>query len=313
MSWQQRILDHGSEPVGAVEDFFAEQTASWPLLQAGVEGLGHASSRGVRVEGYDLIAWHIPHRIRSTTAEVDDRSIRERACFLCPENLPVEERALSLNDGFVVTCNPFPILGRHLSIVSCEHRPQRIAEAGAPDFATLLELARILPGFLVLYNGPECGASAPDHMHFQACSRERVSVLSHLGEVDGGVLKGFPSNPFVLRGGDAGRIEWKFEQLMGRLTAELPGTNEPMVNIVAVHEAGRWNVLVFPRTRHRPEMYHSGQLLWSPGALDLAGIIVLPLASDLDRATPEVLSQGFSEVSLPADAVIRIARELELQ
>lgn len=312
MTWDRIMLPAPSEPRRSIETLFAEQLESWPLLRAGVEGLEQARSRVISVRGFDLIARHIPHRIHSTTARVDDATIRGRACFLCANSLPAEERAVALNESYVVTCNPYPILRDHVSVVSRVHRPQGIADGSSSELQVMLGLAASLPEHLVIYNGPECGASAPDHMHFQACHRQGVPVAVHLDTVSGGLMDGFPSRPLVLGDHDQLRLEETFRNLMAILRTAVPGRSEPMVNVVAVYDRHSWRLLVFPRLRHRPLAYHSGELTWTPGALDLAGIIVLPVAEDLNRVSAEMLERGFDDVCLSYDETSRIARELRL-
>lgn len=309
MSWDTRLVAAGDPLTESIDHLFEDQVAAWPLLRAGAEGLENTRSRTIVVDGFELKAAHIPHRIRSTTAAVDDQSVRQRPCFLCEENLPAEERAVSFGAGFFVTCNPFPILPRHVSIVSREHRPQR----AEPDFSTMLALAGALPDYLVLYNGGECGASAPDHMHFQACRRAGVPVMAYLGAAAGGIIEGYPVGHVLLSGTDATALTGKFNELMARLVGRVQGRHEPMVNVVAVWDAGVWSVLVFPRRRHRPSVFASGELIWSPGALDLAGILVLPRREDLERITPDRVRAGFSEVSAGPKVLGQLAAELELR
>src|SRR6185295_9353886 len=152
---------------------FERQLAAWPLLRQGTERLKAVRTRDVLVNEYRVEVRHLPHRIASTTAAVDKASVAKRPCFLCAANLPPEEEGLPFNADFTIYCNPFPILDRHLTIVHREHRPQRIA----PHFEHMVAIAEALPGYMVIYNGPQCGASAPDHMHFQACLSKNVPVM----------------------------------------------------------------------------------------------------------------------------------------
>ena len=150
-----------------IEELFKRQARAWPQLAKGIDGLAQAKTRPVRIDWFDIFIRHIPHRVGSTTAPVDRESVAKRPCFLCPGNLPPEEEGLRFDQDFTIYCNPFPIVERHLTIAHREHRLQRIAN----QFGNMLDLAAALPGYFVIYNGPECGASAPDHMHFQAGSR----------------------------------------------------------------------------------------------------------------------------------------------
>jgi hypothetical protein len=156
--------------VSDVDRLLAEQSLEWPLLKRGMQGLQDSQTRGEFVTGRTILVRHIPHRIKSTTAAVDAASISRRACFLCAGNLDPEEKGIAFGAELTIYCNPFPILDKHLTIVHAEHRPQQIEG----QFGALLRLAESLPGFFVIYNGPQCGASAPDHLHFLIFRRVRA-------------------------------------------------------------------------------------------------------------------------------------------
>src|SRR5215470_14336716 len=161
-----------------VEALFQQQLRSWPRLARGVEGLGRAQTRRVPIDWFEVFVRHIPHRVGSTTAAVDRESVAKRPCFLCTENLDAEEQGVSFNQNYTIYCNPFPIVDRHLTIVHRNHHVQHIAG----EVGTMLDLAAALPPYFVIYNGPECGASAPDHMHFQAGWRELFPIEKELAE-----------------------------------------------------------------------------------------------------------------------------------
>lgn len=310
MNWGERILVP-VEPVsmlGAIDFLFESQVEEWPQLRHGVEGLTRARSRDFVVNGFPVVARHIPHRIGSTTASVDPDAIRKRACFLCAENLPEPEKGLVFDQKFVIACNPFPILNKHLSIVLREHVPQRIEG----HLMTMLDLAVQLPGYVVLYNGPECGASAPDHMHFQACLYDDMPLVEDLKYASGGLIPDYPRSAFVLRDSDPVRLSQRFSELFVSLEAHNKNRVEPMFNLVALHRDGDWIVVVFPRSKHRPEVFHTGELTWTPGAIDLCGVVVLPVESDLDKITASDIQEVFGEVSLEAQTVGAIAVKLGL-
>src|SRR5947208_9508720 len=132
----------------------------------------------------------------STTALVDPESVAERPCFLCGANLPSEEEGLQFDENFVMYCNPFPIVDHHLTIAHREHYSQRIANR----FGNMLDIAAALPGYFVIYNGPECGASAPDHMHFQAGSRKLFPIERDVERANGMIVPNYTRNVFVFRG-----------------------------------------------------------------------------------------------------------------
>jgi ATP adenylyltransferase/5',5'''-P-1,P-4-tetraphosphate phosphorylase II len=181
-----------------VEELFKRQLHAWPQLAKGVQGLAQAKTRLVRIDWFDVFVRHIPHRVVSTTASVDRESVAKRPCFLCAGNLPPEEEGLQFDENFTIYCNPFPIVEHHLTIAHREHGSQRIAN----QFGNMLDLATALPGYFVVYNGPECGASAPDHLHFQAGSRGLFPIEKDTAGLTGITVPKYGRNVFLLRGRD---------------------------------------------------------------------------------------------------------------
>jgi ATP adenylyltransferase/5',5'''-P-1,P-4-tetraphosphate phosphorylase II len=289
-----------------LEELFKRQVQAWPLLAKGVEGLAQAKTRSVRIDWFEVFIRHIPHRIASTTAPVDRESIAKRRCFLCAENLPSEEEGLQFNDDFTIYCNPFPIVDHHLTIAHRQHSLQRIAK----QFGNMLDLAAAMEGYFIVYNGPECGASAPDHMHFQAGSRGLFPIEKDTAGLTGVTVPNY-RNVFVFRGRDRSALI----DLMDRgidLLAEATGKRpEPMVNIAVFHDRGEWVTYLFPRGKHRPEVFHTGELTVSPASIDLCGIFVVPRAQDFERITGDAIAAIFREVTLPDDQFQEVGRKLE--
>jgi hypothetical protein len=282
------------------------------MLEDGYAGLGCAETKQLDIEGSPIVVQHNSKRIRSTAAAVDQTSIRARKCFLCEDALPPEEKGLAYGD-LLLMCNPFPILDRHLSIVHREHIEQKIAG----NIELLLDLAADLsPDYFVLYNGPQCGASAPDHLHFQACSRELLPIERtaragdaepHCSVCEATATTGFEvftvtdagRSLIVFRGSNSGELAgWIYAAL-----EELAGDDrsvEPMVNIISTYDRGSWTVYLFPRARHRPACYFAegdDRLTVSPGAIDMAGVVVTPERDHFDRIGPDHVLAIFSEVS----------------
>jgi hypothetical protein len=293
--------------IDAIEELYQRQMREWPLLARGVDGLARAVTRPVRIDWFDILIRHIPHRVVSTTAAVDRESVAKRPCFLCAANLPTEEEGVRFSEDFTVYCNPFPIVDRHLTITHREHCPQRIANR----FGAMLDLAAALPGYFLIYNGPECGASAPDHMHFQAGSRARLPIERDTAGLSGITVPNYARNVFLFRGPDRSALIARMDRAL-ELLSDLTGQPaEPMVNIALFYEQGTWTTYLFPRGKHRPEVYHTGELTVSPASIDLCGIFVVPLAHDFERITGEAIAAIFREVSL-SDCVFReVAAKLE--
>jgi ATP adenylyltransferase/5',5'''-P-1,P-4-tetraphosphate phosphorylase II len=320
MSWKERIvgleelqpyLRKHSEPDfrGLVEALAGQQLAAWPMLRDAVAGLARVEYKRLRARGSEVLAQFNPQRIVSTAAKVDAAAIKQRPCFLCSENLPPEERGIEFGADFVALYNPFPVLPRHLVITSRRHIPQTIDG----NFGTLLDLALDLGGeFFAIYNGPACGASAPDHLHFQACERESLPIipeieiwkkrnLSNDGGVETFALEDYRLNALIARGADrAALIEW-FDRALRSLADVTGAESEPMINLVVTSDGDRWTVVVFPRSKHRPDRYFAegdAKLTVSPAAIDLAGVLVVPQPDHFTKITSRDVEEIYAEVTL---------------
>jgi hypothetical protein len=294
--------------VSDVDRLLADQAAAWPALHRGLEGLQSSLTRAEKVFGREVLVRHIPHRMRSTTAAVDAASVARRPCFLCRENLDPEESGIAFDSEFTLYCNPFPILERHLTIVHSQHRPQRIDG----QYRALLRLAEALPDSFVIYNGPQCGASAPDHLHFQACSRAVFPVGRDAGSMPAPGLESYIPRTFVLRG-TLDSVAATLGQLLDVLAELTPIIPEPMVNIAAFFEDGRFHAFIFPRARHRPRVFETGELTVSPATIDLSGIVVVPVRNDFDKIRGSDIEAILNEVTVPPDFFNAVLRRLEHQ
>jgi hypothetical protein len=290
-----------------IEELFKRQARAWPQLAAGIEGLACAQTRQVRIDWFDVFVRHISHRVKSTTAPVDPESVAKRPCFLCKQNLPPEEEGVKFDEDFTLYCNPFPILDRHLTITHREHILQRIANR----FGRMLDLAVALPGYFVIYNGPECGASAPDHLHFQAASHELFPIGKDTAGLTGVTVPNYLRNVFLFRSRDRSALIDRMDRAIDLLAQATGKQPEPLVNIAVFHERGEWVAYLFPRGKHRPEVFHTGELTVSPASIDLCGIFVVPIARDFETITGDAIAAIFREVTLPDCLFQEVARSLE--
>lgn len=292
--------------IDKIEGLLKRQSRVWPQLAKGIEGLALARTRSVRIDWYEVYIRHVPHRIVSTTAEVDRASIAKRPCFLCVENLPPEEEGVPFGQDFMIYCNPFPIVDRHLTIAHRAHSPQRLTN----QFGNMLDLAAALPGYFVIYNGPECGASAPDHMHFQAGSRGLFPIEKDTAGRTGITVPNYARNVFMFREGDKAASIARTDraiEVLAQITGKRP---EPMVNFAVFYDNGDWVTYLFPRGKHRPEVFHTGELTISPAAIDLCGILAVPLAKDFEKITGDAVAAVFREVTLPQDQFREVVERL---
>jgi hypothetical protein len=306
-AWTARLIEtaDGARLAAAVDHLLTQQTAAWPLLAQGVAGLSEAETKTLAIGAATIAVRHIPHRMRNTTAKVDAASVQARPCFLCVDHLPPEQKGVGFGEEWVALANPFPILGRHLTIVHRDHTPQRCAGR----FPDLLALAQALPGYFVIYNGPECGASAPDHLHFQACERTFFPIEPATREQPGPVALYHPSRPVVLRGEDPAALAAEMARVAAALQALTGKEPEPLLNAAAFWSAAGYTAYLFPRRRHRPAAFDRGERLVSPAAIDLCGVLVTPRAADYETLTAREVAALFDEVTLgPADLGALAAR-----
>jgi Domain of unknown function (DUF4922) len=292
--------------VDEIEELFKNQVQTWPRLARGIQGLAQAQTRAVRIDWFDVFIRHIPHRAVSTTAAVDPESISRRPCFLCAGNLDPEERGIPFGKDFVIYFNPFPIVERHLSIVHREHGLQHIAG----EIGNLLDMAAALPGYFVLYNGPQCGASAPDHMHFQAGLRTLFPIEKDAADVRGFAILNYARNVFVFRNSDRTWLIREFDRAIDLLMQVTGKSPEPLINIAAFHHDREWSVFLFPRLKHRPNAYYTGELTVSPGTIDLCGIFVAPFEKDFTRISGDDIAAIYREVTLPDAMFDEVAAKL---
>jgi ATP adenylyltransferase/5',5'''-P-1,P-4-tetraphosphate phosphorylase II len=322
MSWKERVigieelrpyLPNKSEPDfrSLVEGLAEQQLATWPMLRDAVAGLARVEYKRLSARGSEALAQFNPQRIVSTAAKVDAATIRQRPCFLCAENLPPEERGIAFGADYVALYNPFPVLPLHLVITSRRHIPQTIEG----NFGTLLDLALELGGeFFAVYNGAACGASAPDHLHFQACERKLLPIvreietwerlgLSNDSGVETFTLKDYRLNALIARGNDRAALSEWFDRALRRLAEVAGAESEPMINLVVTRDGVRWTVIVFPRGKHRPDRYFAegdAKLTVSPAAIDLAGVLVVPQPDHFAKITSRDVEEIYAEVTLGA-------------
>ncbi len=316
MSWDDRLIS--KEELGTAarelrdnysvqaEALIRQQTETWPMLRNAIAALAQAEHKEFSVKGTAAMAQFNPARIVSTSAQVDAATIKQRPCFLCAENLPPEEKGIAFGRRLVILCNPFPVLHNHLVITSRDHTPQTIEG----NFAAMLDLARALgEEWFVLYNGPRCGASAPDHLHFQACARGTVPLFDDFGEmlrrdsedVSETTRFGYRINLYAF--GSAAQRETidRFEQAVEYLKQVTYSDGEPMMNLIVTYQSGKWTVFLMPRGKHRPASYYAegdAKLTVSPAAIDLAGVMVVPQPEHFERITAEDLERIYAEVTL---------------
>ena len=298
----------------SISRFFNRQLEMWEDARHRFRDLKHVE---VRQLSDQLKVQFNPARIVSTGAKIDKHTLGERPCFLCERNRPKEQMTKQIDDHFQLLVNPFPILPVHFTIPATKHQPQSIYR----HYGEMHRLLSLHSELMVFYNGPKCGASAPDHLHFQAgtsgvlplqtnwqrLSRNLTDVISLTDEEKISVLRDFLVPAFVI----ISKSEDSDEELFHRLYRSMPmrgDESEPMMNIIAWRKDDEFISVVIPREKHRPDAYFAegeAQMMVSPGALDMAGLIITPREEDfskinLDKATALLRECGISAEKMEA-------------
>ena len=298
----------------SISRFFNRQLEMWEDARHRFRDLKHVE---VRQLSDQLKVQFNPARIVSTGAKIDKHTLGERPCFLCERNRPKEQMTKQIDDHFQLLVNPFPILPVHFTIPATKHQPQSIYR----HYGEMHRLLSLHSELMVFYNGPKCGASAPDHLHFQAgtsgvlplqtnwqrLSRNLTDIISLTDEEKISVLRDFLVPAFVI----ISKSEDSDEELFHRLYRSMPmrgDESEPMMNIIAWRKGDEFISVVIPREKHRPDAYFAegeAQMMVSPGALDMAGLIITPREEDfskinLDKATALLRECGISAEKMEA-------------
>ena len=282
--------------------------------------------RAMPVEGLDAVLFFNPGRVASVMAQVDEETLRHRPCFLCPEGIGPEQltldwRAPGGND-YWIRVNPFPIFDRHFTVSIARHERQQVEG----HYADMLALAEQAPEYLFFYNGPMCGASAPDHMHFQAIPEGNLPVermvrrgdgLRLVAKRDGVVisrLNCFSGGTFVLSSTDPEALARVFTRLVSLGEIQTEREWEPRMNLLTWYGPGGWTTVVFLRAESRPECFWSEdpdeQILISPGAVEMAGVAIVASRASFDRLDIPRLAAIIKEVSFDEHKTAKMEEKL---
>lgn len=277
--------------------------------------------RKVSYPAFGLFVQFNPGRIISSAAKVDTRSIEARPCFLCSANRPSQQRGVEYEGEYSILVNPFPIFRKHLTIVSVSHTDQRIEG----NFTTMLDLAKALPPFVVFYNGPQCGASAPDHLHFQAGEKGFLPVENDFADsnlcqmvagksgIEMWLWKDYQRGIFTLKGTDRKNLADAFSGFYDRFALMQPDRPEPMLNILASYGDRTWTVHIIPRKLHRPSCFFaegSDKILLSPASVDMGGVLITPREEDYLKITAADISDILSQVCLTHEEITALTTDI---
>ena len=305
-----------------IHNLITEQLSSWETARNNYDALSTVKVKELNVNGIPYKVQFNPARIVSSGAKVDAKTIKERKCFLCPANLPAVQKGVPFKEHYNILVNPFPIFPRHLTVPEQAHVDQRIATR----MEDMLDLAQALTDYVIFYNGPKCGASAPDHAHFQAGNKGflpiekdwRNQIAGKVADYEQATLwymNDAPRATLVIESSSKENAVHLFDIIYRSLTVK-PGEEEPMMNVLALYEDEKWVVFVFPREKHRPACYTAegeANLLSSPASVDLGGVFITPVEKDFLKITAEDVAQILSEVCVSASDFEGIRKRIQEQ
>lgn len=303
-----------------IKALFTDQLENWPQAKANYEALKNVKSKDFDFGKYSIRVQFNPARIQSSAAKVDAKSIQERKCFLCPANLPSEQKGIPFGNAYQVLVNPFPIFPEHFTIPTYQHTDQLILDR----FGDMLDLAREIDDNTIFYNGPKCGASAPDHAHFQAGLKGFLPIEKDINRISKEIIYSKESitvyaiteylrNFFLLQASDKDQAVSFFKQLYTMLDMK-DDDKEPMMNIVAWYEQNEWYIAVFPRAKHRPDCFYAegdDNLLISPASVDLGGVFITPLEKDFLKITEKDIETILKEICIDDTQMQSIIHEIK--
>ena len=304
----------------SISRFFNRQLEKWDDARHRFRDLKHVETKKLSEE---VRLQFNPARIVSTGAKIDKKTLGERPCFLCDKNRPKEQMSQQIDERFHLLVNPFPILPVHFTIPARKHQPQAIYK----NYGEMHRFLSLHSELTVFYNGPKCGASAPDHLHFQAgtsgilplqanwqrLSRNLTDIISLNDEEKIAVVRDFIVPAFVI----ISKSEESDETLFHRLYKSMPmrgDETEPMMNIIAWRKEDEYISVVIPREKHRPEAYFAegdAQVMVSPGALDMSGLIITPREEDFHKLTEESATTILQECGISTEKMNSIVTKLK--
>ena len=304
----------------SISRFFNRQLEKWDDARHRFRDLKHVETKKLSEE---VRLQFNPARIVSTGAKIDKKTLGERPCFLCDKNRPKEQMSQQIDERFHLLVNPFPILPVHFTIPARKHQPQAIYK----NYGEMHRFLSLHSELMVFYNGPKCGASAPDHLHFQAgtsgilplqtnwqrLSRNLTDVISLNDEEKIAVVRDFIVPAFVIISKSEESDETLFHRLYKSMSMRGDET-EPMMNIIAWHKEDEYISVVIPREKHRPEAYFAegdAQVMVSPGALDMSGLIITPREEDFHKLTEESATTILQECGISTEKMNSIVTKLK--
>jgi GNAT superfamily N-acetyltransferase len=300
---------------GLCLELLSEQKKSWQDLREGYESLKNVRERDLSCGRFSVRLQYNAGRIKSSLADVGEEKANERRCFLCLDRLPESQKGIFYRTEYLILCNPLPVFPYHFIVSHLDHRRQAIAEHIDLFLRLMIDFGS---DWTVLYNGPKCGASAPDHLHFHTSLPGQMPIEKEMRRENsialtkqiGGVLlyrlRDLGREVILLEGDDPMAVGSVFKEFLNGLKKVLLVDEEPMINIAGFPKEGKYCLVIFPRRKHRPEAFFregDARVVVSPGVIDMGGLLITPVEKDFERLDGAEVENIYREVSLGGKTV----------
>jgi ribosomal protein S18 acetylase RimI-like enzyme len=304
-------------------ELLSEQKKTWKDLREGYESLRNIEEREVGCRGFFVRLQQNPGRIKSSLADVGEENANKRRCFLCLDHLPEGQKGILYRSEYLILCNPMPVFSSHFTISHVDHRRQALTEHIDTFSQVMTDLGS---GWIVLYNGPKCGASAPGHLHFQVSpsgqmpiekeiwEKKRFALTTQVGGVSLYRMRDVGREAIILEGQNPMAVGEVFKSFLNALKKVLLADEEPMVNVVGFHKGRKWHLVIFPRRKHRPDGFFKegdARVVVSPGVIDMGGLLITPVKRDFYRLDEAAVGGIYREVSLERKTVEKAINVME--
>lgn len=305
-----------------LEQLYLNQIQDFELARNNFLALQEVIYRDIPWGNFTIRLQYNPARMISTNANIDAATLQSRPCFLCKDHMPEQQQGIPFGQRYHIFINPYPIFKKHFTVPSKQHVPQLIGNR----FTDMLDLAFELQDYTIFYNGPACGASAPDHFHFQIVPRQEMPLETDVQHpmlreeiikkdfYSITTLKGYLREVLLLQASDQQLLSSLFTKIQAIVLKAIPSEPEPMFNILCWFDNCQWTVCLFPRRVRRPwQFYATGdeKILFSPGCVDMAGLIIVPRQEDFEKYSPSLLLDMFAQVSPSAESWNQILTHLQ--
>lgn len=304
-------------------DFLNQQVRDWPLANGNFNGLEKVEEKEFAFDGFKMKVQFNPERIRSSAAKVDKKSIENRACFLCLDKLPAEQGGIAQGKEYVILVNPFPIIPQHFTIPKVDHVDQSFMD----NLEGMLSLVKDMQGYTLFYNGPKCGASAPDHMHFQGGNKgfmpveeeylalkDKADLLVKSEEIEVRAFNHYLRKMISVETTNTEELIAVVSKFYNAFAAMQAEEKEPMLNVICSYVDGKYMMHLFPRKLHRPTQYFAegdDQILISPASVDFGGVFITPRREDFEKITAEDIEDIFRQVCVDEDVFSLLCEKIK--